>query len=185
MKMKKTSTFQLTAWALFTALTAVLAQFSIPIGPVPISLATLAVYLAGGILGAAGGAASQAVYVLLGAVGVPVYAGFSGGAGVLAGPTGGYLVGYVVCAWIVGVLGSRFRRKTVPLVLAMILGTTALYFLGTVWFLFVTKRGLWESLTLCVFPFLPGDAAKIVVSALLAPQLGKVFDRMRPGTSAA
>ena len=175
--MKQNSTLKLIFSALFAALTAVCAQFSVPIGPVPISLATFAVYLAGGILGASGGAASQLLYILIGAAGLPVFAGFRGGAGVIVGPTGGYLVGYVACAWIVGALSARFGRKMLPLVCSMILGTTALYFLGTVWFLFLTKRGLWESLTLCVFPFLPGDAAKIAVSAAISPHLGRIFDR--------
>ena len=175
--MKRTSTLNLVFCALFAALTAVCAQFSVPIGPVPISLATFAVYLAGGILGASGGAASQILYVLIGAAGLPVFAGFSGGAGVIVGPTGGYLVGYVLCAWIVGALSARFGRKTLPFVVSMLVGTAALYFLGTVWFVFLTKRSLWDSLALCVLPFLPGDAAKIAVSAVIAPQLGKIFDR--------
>lgn len=183
--MKRNSTFQLLSCAIFTALTVVMAQFSIPVGPVPISLATLAIYLAGGILGASGGTVSQILYVLLGAAGLPVFAGFSGGASDIAGPTGGYIVGYVVCAWIVGILSGRFGRKVLPLVLSMILGTAALYFLGTAWFMFVTKRGLWTSLTLCVLPFLIGDAAKIAVSAAIVPQLGKVFDRFRAKESAA
>lgn len=183
--MKRTSTLNLVFCALFAALTAVCAQFSVPIGPVPISLATFAVYLAGGILGASGGAVSQLLYVLIGAAGLPVFAGFSGGAGVIVGPTGGYLVGYVLCAWIVGALSARFGRKTLPLVVSMLVGTAALYFLGTAWFLFLTKRSLWESLALCVLPFLPGDAAKIVVSAAIAPQLGKIFDRFSAKGSAA
>lgn len=183
--MKRKSTFQLVLCALFAALTAVLAQFSIPIGPVPISLATFSVYLAGGILGAAGGAVSLALYLLIGAVGLPVFAGFSSGFSTIAGPTGGYLIGYVVCAWIVGLLVHRFGRKTLPLVLSMVLGTAALYFLGTVWFMFLTKRGIVESLSLCVFPFLIGDAAKIAGSAVIIPQLGKALDQLNAKVSAA
>jgi biotin transport system substrate-specific component len=103
----------------------------------------------------------------------------------IVGPTGGYIVGYVACAWIVGTLSARLGRRALPLAVSMILGTAVLYFLGTAWFMFLTKRGLWESLALCVFPFLIGDAAKIAVSAAIAPQLGKVFDRFRAKEGAA
>ncbi|HEX3017261.1 MAG TPA: biotin transporter BioY [Caproicibacter sp.] len=183
--MKRKSTFQLVVIAMFAALTAVLAQFSVPIGPVPICLSTLGVYLAGGILGAAGGTVSIIVYVLLGAAGLPVFAGFSGGFHVIAGPTGGYIFGFVACAWIIGILSRRFGRKLLPLVFSMILGTAVCYILGTAWFMFVTKRGLMESLALCVIPFLIGDAAKIALSAAVVPQLGKVFDKLNAKVSAA
>lgn len=181
--MKQHSALRLAAVALFAALTAAAAQFSIPAGPVPVSLATFAVYLAGGVLGSSGGAASQVLYVLLGAVGLPVFAGFRAGAAALFGPTGGYLIGYIACAGIVGAVSSKTGRKTGALVLSMILGTAALYFLGTVWFVFLTGRGLWEALLLCVFPFLPGDAAKIIVCAMLAPRLGTAFDRICAGAA--
>lgn len=183
--MKNHSTMNLVFYAAFAALTAVLAQFSIPIGPVPICLATFGVYLAGGILGAFGGTVSQVVYLLLGAVGLPVFAGFSGGVSALAGPTGGYLVGYVVCAWIIGVFSGRFGKKILPLAAAMILGTAACYFLGTAWFMFVTKRGLAESLVLCVLPFLPGDAAKIILAVALVPRLSAVCSHLERKEGAA
>lgn len=176
--MKKLTTYRLALCALFAALTAVAAQLSIPVGPIPISLATLAVYLAGGVLGAGAGTLSQVVYLLLGAAGLPVFAGFHGGLSTLAGPTGGYLIGYVVCAAIVGAGASRFGRKPLPLVLSMVVGTLALYALGTAWFCFLTKRGLTESLALCVYPFLLGDAAKIAVSAFLIPQLFRAAERI-------
>ncbi len=171
--------------ALFAALTAVTAQISVPIGPVPICLATFSVYLAGAILGAAGGALSQLVYLLLGAVSIPVFAGFSGGAAVLAGPTGGYLVGYIICAWLVGLFADRFGKKTLPLVFGMLLGTAACYFLGTAWFMFSTHRGLTESLMLCVVPFLIGDTAKIAVASVLAPRLSHALSRVGAEADAA
>ena len=170
--MKRNLSFQLAGCALFAALTAAAAQFSLPVGPIPVSLATFAVYLAGAVLGAKDGAASQAVYLLLGAA-------------ALFGPTGGYLAGYVVCAWIIGALGRKGGRapRPLPLAASMLLGTAALYALGTCWFLFLTKRGLWESLALCVFPFLAGDAAKIAVCALAVPRLVKACGRVSAGAS--
>ena len=181
--MKQHPALRLAAVALFTALTAVAAQFSVPVGPVPVSLATFAVYLAGGILGASGGAASQALYVLLGAAGLPIFAGFHGGVSTLFGPTGGYLIGYIACAGIVGILSRKTGRKISMLIVSMLLGTAVLYLVGTAWFIFLTKRSIWDSLLLCVFPFLPGDAAKIAVCAVLVPRLGRAFDRICAGAA--
>lgn len=183
--MKKKSLYELFVCALFAALTAVLSQFAIPIGPVPINLALFPVFLAGGVLGAAGGLISAGIYILLGAAGLPVFAEMSGGIGVIAGPTGGYIVGYAAAAWIVGLLAERFGRKIRVLAPAMALGLAACYFLGTAWFMFVTKRALWESLALCVFPFLIGDALKIAVAASISAQLGRVYDRVRTAAGAA
>lgn len=182
--MKNSTQYRLVLCAFFAALTAVIAPFSIG-GVVPVSFATLAVYLAGGILGVGGGALSEAVYLLLGAAGLPVFSSFRGGLSVLVGPTGGYLIGYVVCAAVVGAGASRFGRKPLPLVLSMAVGTAALYALGTAWFCFVTKRGLAESLALCVYPFLIGDAAKIAVSTLLIPQLFRAAEKIGAGGKTA
>lgn len=176
--MKKMTTFELTACAMFAALTAVLSQVAVPIGPVPINLATFSVFLSGGILGAAGGLVSQGIYILLGAAGLPVFSGPSGGIGVIAGPTGGYIVGYAVAAWLVGLLSGRFGRRARTLVPAMAAGLLVCYFLGTAWFMIVTKQALWESLTLCVFPFLIGDALKIAVAAVVSARLGSVYGRL-------
>lgn len=183
--MKRNFTFQLAACALFAAFTAIAAQFSVPVGPVPISLATVAVYLCGAVLGGKKGALSQAVYLLLGAAGLPVFAGFHGGVQALLGPTGGFLVGYVVCAWIVGTLARKGGRvpRPLPLAGAMLLGTAVLYALGTGWFLFLTQNGIWAALSLCVFPFLPGDFAKIAVCAFAAPRLAGVFGRISAGAA--
>ncbi len=185
MKMKNKSLFRMILSALFAALTAVAAQISIPIGPVPISLATLGVYLAGAVLGAGGGAGSQAAYLLLGAAGVPVFAGFRGGVASLAGPTGGYLAGYAAAAWLVGQAAEKFGRKPRVLAGSMAAGLAVCYFLGTGWFMIVTGRGLWDSLALCVFPFLLGDALKIAVATALAARLGVVYDRLDRNARAA
>ena len=150
-------------YALFAALTAVLSQIAVPLPftPVPVNLATLSVLLAGGILGAKGGAVSQTVYVLIGAVGVPVFSNFTGGFAKLAGPTGGYIAGYIAAAWLVGFLTSK-RKKNLPnLILSMAAGILLCYMLGTAWFMILTKNTLLQSLTLCVIPFLIGDALKI------------------------
>ena len=162
--------------AFFAALTAVLSQISVPLQPVPVNLATLSVCLAGGVLGAGPAAVSQGIYVLLGLIGLPVFAGMSGGVGVAAGPTGGYLVGYVAAAWLIG-----FLRGKIPTALAMIAGSVLCYVLGTAWFMVSTKTALIASLWLCVLPFLIGDALKIAVAAVAAPRLSRALRRMRAG----
>lgn len=173
MKNKITGTRALVFCGLFAALTAVLSQISIPIGPVPLNLATLSGYLAGSLLGAQYGAVSQAVYVLLGLTGLPVFAGFKGGVSVLAGPTGGYLIGYIASAWLIGLLSGHFGSSRAKLAVFMAAGTVLCYLLGTAWFIVSMKSGVWQALMLCVFPFLVGDAIKIAAAVFLVPQLEK------------
>jgi biotin transport system substrate-specific component len=180
--MRNKATLYLTFCALFAALTAVASQISVPMQPVPINLATFSVYLAGAVLGARGGAISQSVYVLLGAAGLPVFAQFRGGFHVILGPTGGYIIGYVAAAWLVGFLTERLGRGTLRRVLSMIAGMALCYLLGTVWFILLTKTGLWAALTMCVFPFLIGDAVKIAAAAVMAPRLRTAFQKTTQGS---
>lgn len=174
---------------LFAAVTAICSFITIPLGitPVPINLATLAVFLAGGILGKKYGTISISVYVLLGAAGVPVFAGFKGGIGVLAGPTGGYIIGYVAAAFITGLLidclvklRSRTTKKsgvhiaaaeTALYAVSMTAGLAICYAFGTAWFMISTGTSLWASMLSCVVPFLPGDALKIFVGAVLTKKI--------------
>ena len=179
--MRNKTTFYLVFCALFAALTAVASQISIPIQPVPINLATWAVFMAGAVLGAKFGALSQTIYVLLGAVGLPVFGSFSGGIHVIVGPTGGYIIGYIAAAWLIGFLSERLGKRVLPLIISMTSGIALCYLLGTVWFMFVTKTSLWVSLTLCVFPFLIGDAAKIAAAVAVVPQLGRAFQKTAAG----
>ena len=157
--------------AVFTALCAVCAQIQIPLPMVPLNLALFAVHLAVISLGPKRGVAAAAAYVLLGALGAPVFAGFAGGAQVIAGKTGGYLVGYLLAAFLDGYLRERWGMGFWRLCAAMALGTAACYAFGTVWFMAVTGIGLWVSLAYCVLPFLVGDALKIVLAAYLERRL--------------
>ena len=169
---------------LFAALMAICSLISIPLGftPVPVNLATLGVFLAGGLLGKKYGTISIAVYVLLGAVGVPVFAGFRGGLSVLVGPTGGYIIGYIAAAFLVGLLtellvpkaGRSAGREILACIIAMIIGLFACYLLGTLWFMISTHTGVWAALVSCVFPFLPGDALKIAAGAILTQKLRRL-----------
>lgn len=162
--------------ALFAAICALLSQLSIPLPftPIIINLATIAVFTAGGMLGAKRGAAAMLLYVALGAVGVPVFHGFQGGLGMLAGPTGGYLIGYIAGAFVVGLLVKTdcgFWRFCA----AMLAGLAACYALGTAWFMLSTGTALGASLTMCVLPFMPGDLAKIALSAFLCQRLRPIL----------
>ena len=173
--MKKGDTRRLVFCALFTALIAVFSQLQLPVGPVPVSLATLGVMLCGLLLGWRYGALAVGAYILLGAVGVPVFAGFQGGAGRLLGPTGGYIVGYLFYALLAGLNFPRLQERFWGRCVLLLLGTAVCYGLGTAWFVKTSGRTLAESLSLCVLPFLPGDAAKIALAAFLTPRLRKAL----------
>ncbi|MFA5658856.1 MAG: biotin transporter BioY [Oscillospiraceae bacterium] len=165
---------KITLTALFAALTAVFSQIQISIQPVPINFATLSVFLAGAILGWKYGALSQIVYVLLGLSGVPVFAGFSSGTAILFGKTGGYIFGYILAAFLTGLI-SQIKTKRVKLLLsiAMAVAMLSCYTLGTAWFMLITGTELLKSLIWCVFPFLIGDALKISAAVMLTQRLRK------------
>lgn len=162
--------------ALMAALICVAAPFTIPVGAVPLSLGTFAVYIAGGVLGRKRAAAAVVVYILIGAVGMPVFTGFCGGLAKLLGVTGGYIIGYIPCAMLSGL----FRDKTAKpwaLPVGMLLGTAACYFFGTAWFILSTAQGslsgssITAALLTCVVPFLPFDALKIAAASVLSGAL--------------
>lgn len=163
---------------LFAALTAICSYITIPLGftPIPMNLGTLGVFLAGGLLGRKFGTISIAVYVLMGVVGIPVFAGFQAGIGVLAGPTGGFIIGYIAAAFIIGAAVDRSGtaesgRKVALCIGSLILGTLICYVLGTFWFMALTGTGLWASLAACIFPFIPADGIKIFAAAFLVRRL--------------
>ena len=169
----KTAVFDLVMTAMFSALIAVCSIISIPVGTVPVTLQTFAVCLAAAMLGFKRGTLSVLVYILLGAVGAPVFAGMKGGVGVLAGPTGGYIIGFILTAVTVGMAADRWGRRILPMALSMVTGVLLCYAVGTVWFVIVTGTDLFGALTLCVVPFLLPDALKIVLAVLLANRLDK------------
>jgi len=157
--------------ALFTSVLCVVAPFSLPLGPIPLSLATLAVYLAAGVLDWKYSAVSVALYIMLGAIGLPVFTNFEGGIHKIAGVTGGFIIGYIPCALAIGLAARAFGEKRWSYVAGMVVGTVLLYTCGTVWFMFQTGNSVAVSLTLCVTPFLVGDTVKIIVSCIAAPKL--------------
>ena len=169
--MDRKKTFKITMCALFAALTAICSQIQIPLPQIPINLALFSVCMAGAVLGAGYGSLSIIVYVLLGAVGVPVFVGFKGGFATITGPTGGYIVGYIVCAFVTGFIIKFTKGKIYHMALAMVVGIALCYVLGTIWFMILTGNSLVVSLGYCVLPFLPGDAIKIVLASTITYRL--------------
>ena len=136
--------------------------------------------MAGGLLGWKRGTLSVLVYILLGMVGIPVFANFSGGLSALIGMTGGYIIGFIFTTLIVGFMCDKLGKKLWVLVVSMILGLAVCYAFGTVWFIIVYTQqveqiGLIVALSKCVFPYLLFDAAKIVVATILVNRLDKII----------
>ena len=176
--MERMKTKNLAFCALMAAVTAVCAQISIPLpGGVPVTLSVAAVYLSGAFLGPGLAFASQLVYLLLGAFGLPVFAGFSGSLGVLLGSTGGYLLVYPLMAAAVA-LGRRLWGGKLPsLAASMLIALLLCYAGGTAWFMAVTQKSLAVSLAACVFPFVPVDLCKIALASAVGSRLAVFTER--------
>ena len=156
--------------AVMAAVMCVLGPMAIPIGPVPISLTNLVIYLALYLLGWELGSLSYLVYMLIGMVGVPVFSGYAGGLGKLLGPTGGYIIGFLPMAILAGLVIDKCSNRWVQLG-GMIVGTAVCYALGTAWFCLQAGYALGAALGLCVFPFIPGDLAKMAVAMAVGPAI--------------
>ncbi len=176
--MKPQQVKSLVLCALFAALTAVCSQLQIPLPMIPINLALFAVNLCGALTSKSKAALAMAAYMLMGVIGLPVFTGLRGGAGVLFGRTGGYILGYIASAFLISLILEKWGRAFWKMCLAMAAGTAGCYAFGTVWFMVLTGNGLWASLTICVFPFLLGDAVKILLAAFLAGRLEKPLRRV-------
>lgn len=175
----KSALLDLVYIAMFTALIAVCSQISIPLGPVPFTLQTLAIYIAAAMLGWKRGTISVLVYILIGLVGVPVFAGFSGGFSSVVTPSFGYIIGFILTALAVGLSTKFFGNKLVPLIVSMVIGLLLCYIVGTIWFMVVynvTNQyiDLGLALSWCVVPFIIPDMAKIAVAAILVNRLDKI-----------
>jgi biotin transport system substrate-specific component len=161
----------------FAAFTAVAAQISFRIPPieVPFTGSTLAVLLTGGVLGSRRGAASMILYVLAGAVGLPVYAEQSSGFDTLIGATGGYLVGFIVAAFVVGKFAERrWDRKVAKSVVGFVLGSATIYAFGVLGLMINLDMSLSAAIEAGVIPFLIWDGIKAAVAGLLMPAAWKL-----------
>ena len=179
MKTPKFSARDLARVAMGVALIAVCSWLSVPM-TVPFTLQTFAVCLLAALFGLRLGLWTVVCYLLLGAAGAPVFAGFSGGIAALLGPTGGYLVGFLFTALAVGLAVERLGRKLTVLIAAMALGILLCYTFGTAWFVLVYTRSsgpitVGAALGMCVFPYLLPDAVKIALSAILTKRLAPIL----------
>lgn len=173
MKNKKLTTYQMTVCALMAAVTCVLGPISIPVGPIPISLTMVAIFMAVFLLGPVYGSISYVIYFLLGLVGLPVFSGGAGGLGKVVGPTGGYLIGFLFLAIITGIFIQKFPDKWYMILLGMIIGDAVNYIFGTAWFVISTGNTLQRALELCVYPFILIDLIKMIVSLVLGLAIRK------------
>ncbi|MCM1100345.1 MAG: biotin transporter BioY [Clostridium sp.] len=160
---------------LMTAVVCVLApiSFYIPISPVPISLGSMMIYFVVTVLGARRGTVSVLLYILLGLAGLPVLSGFTGGAGKLFGPTGGYIIGYIFLALIFGFFTDHWKDRLAMQILGAILGTLALYLFGTLWLGRQLGIDFMAALWAGVIPYIPGDIVKLILAMTLGIKLRK------------
>lgn len=176
-KTQRIHTRDLVITGMFTAIICVLSQISIPIQPIPFTLGLFSIFLTGTLLSPRFALLSVMAYLLLGAFGLPVFAGFKGGVPALVGMTGGYLMAYPLIALITA-LSYKLAKKYKPsngklfLPFALFLGMTVslllCYLIGTLWFTFITGKTFYVALTLCVFPFVLFDFFKIILAISLS-----------------
>jgi biotin transport system substrate-specific component len=172
MATKKLSVKGMVYASLFGALTAVGAFIIIPLPLVPITAQTFFLNTAAILLGGPLAAASQLIYVLLGIVGIPVFAGGKAGIGVLFGPTGGYLLGYIVAAFVTGVIaGAKKSAGIFWYIFAMFIGMIIIYCVGSAQLALVAKLSFSKTIAVGVLPFIPGDIIKILLAAVISTRL--------------
>lgn len=185
--MKKSTTKSIVFTALFAALTAACGFIAIPLPgtPIPIVLQNMLVVLSGMILGPLLGTASTVLFIIAGLLGLPVLSGGTGGLAKLMGPTGGFIIGYAFSSLASGLVLGRPRlgqkRSFVLIIIAALLGFIIMYIPGVIHFMRSLDKTFKETMALCVIPYLPGDAIKMVLCIVLAKPLRKtvasfVFD---------
>jgi biotin transport system substrate-specific component len=166
----------------FALLTAAAAQIRIPLPftPVPITGQTFAVLLSGAALGSMSGAASQLLYVALGAIGLPFYAGGASGWEVVSGATGGYLIGFIAAAWVIGKLAEQQQdRKVGTAIGAFLTGNLVIYAFGIVGLMAAAEMSLTDAVANGMAPFIVGDTIKVALAAALLPTAWKLTENKR------
>ncbi|MCD8019827.1 MAG: biotin transporter BioY [Clostridiales bacterium] len=168
------TTYEMTMVAIMTAIMCILSPFSIPIpiSPVPLSLATFVVYMTACLLGWKLATISCALYLIIGLIGMPVFSSFGSGLGKLLGPTGGYLIAYLIVSVICGLAFEKYSNKFV-LFFWLVVATIILYIFGTAWLCFQANLTFIAGLRAGVIPYIPGDLAKIILTIIIGPTLKK------------
>ena len=175
---KKFNTIDMVYVGIFAAIIAVCSWISVPL-TIPVTLQTMAVCITAGLLGTKRGVLTVFIYMLIGFVGVPVFSNFSAGVGQLMGPTGGYLIGFIFTALIIGAFTELLGDKIWVYVLSMVLGIVVLYAFGTAWYIIVYNRAnadvvtISGALSMCVVPFIIPDLIKIALATFFCRALKK------------
>jgi biotin transport system substrate-specific component len=170
--------------ALFTALLIIATQFRIPIGPVPITMQPFVVMLAGLVLGSFWGATSVGLWALLGVMGLPVFAGGKAGLATLMGPTGGFIIGFIMCAYIIGLLTEGRQIRFWPATGILLAGLLLTYIIGLGGFLFNMQYFLHKNITLqqgikmVVLPFIPADILKAILAAYVGVKIKNALGQL-------
>ena len=171
------TTKEMVLTAMLTAVMAVCSWISVP-AEIPFTLQTFAVFCAIGLLGGRNGLFSILVYILLGAIGIPVFAGPSGGIGIILGNTGGYIVGFVFIALICWLTEKLFGNGLIVRIISMLVGLAVLYAFGTAWFMFLYTKNtgdvsLIQVMKWCVTPFVIPDLLKLALAVVLTNRIKK------------
>ena len=181
MKNKKLDVKRLVEIALVTAIVCILGPISFPIAisEVPISLGILGIFLAVMLLGMKDGTISILLYILIGFIGIPVFAGFTSGVGKLFGPTGGYIVGYIFLALIAGFFIDHFKRKIPFIIIGMVLGTAVCYAFGTLWLAVQLNMTYFAALAIGVIPYIPFDLLKMAIAIAVGIPAYRAVSKIR------
>ena len=179
----KLSVKDMVVTALFAVLLAVCAWIAIP-AAVPFTLQTMGLFLTMGLLGGRRAALAVTLYLLLGMIGIPVFSGFRGGLSVLAGITGGYLIGFLFAALVYWLITAKSRGRMLPMILGMVAGLLVDYAFGTAWFMLFYARsygaiGLSAALSMCVFPFIIPDVIKLGIAVAAVKTLPSRIKTLR------
>ncbi len=178
---KRNKTYDMVCIAIFAVLMAVCSWIAVPT-TVPFTMQTFGLFLTIGVLGGKRGTLAILIFILLGAVGIPVFSGFTGGLGILFGTTGGYIIGFIFSGLVMWAMEKLIGRKTWALALAMVLAMIVYFTFGTAWFMAVYGRtvgpiGLSAVLGWCVLPFVIPDILKMMLALMLSGRLSKIIER--------
>lgn len=168
---KKSKSYRMASIGLMAALICVIGPLSIPIGPVPISLTILIIYISLYVVGMKDGTFTYLIYMFVGFVGLPVFSGFTSGPGKLLGPTGGYLIGFLFITLIAGYFIDKYINKWFLCLIGMIIATGVCYLIGSLWLAYQANLTTRQALMIGVIPFIPGDLLKILIATWAGPRI--------------
>ena len=170
----KIKTRSLTIAALFSAIICILSVITIPIGTVPISLSLFAIILAAISLGVKKGVLTTLIYILIGSLGIPVFAGFTGGIHILFGPTGGFIISYIFVTFIIAFVSEKTNKKLILFIFSL-LSLAVCYLLGSLQYSLISKVSFYNSLSVCVYPFVVFDVLKATLAINIGVRLKKLI----------